>query len=100
MTAGNAQSEAGLASDLNRELEAFEPQSVYDAAMEMRYTKTGVTDTSKIEMVFGLNVYYALMSYIGHKSIGAGEDFHQTFEGARLVVDCKNLNRLAMRVSI
>jgi len=91
---------AGLASDLTQELEAFEPQSVYDAAMAMRYTKTGVTNTSKIEMVFGLNVYYALMNHRGHKSIGAGEDNHQTFEGARLVVDCKNLNRLAMRVSV
>ena len=96
----DTQTEAGLASHLTLELEAFEPQSVYDAAMEMRYTKTGVTDTSKIEMVFGLNVYYALMSHSEHKSIGAGEDNHQTFEGARIVVDCKNLNRLAMRVSI
>ena len=96
----NARKVVGLSSHLTQELEAFEPQSVYDAAMEMRYAKTGVTDTSKIEMVFGLNVYYALMSHRGHKSIGAGEDNHQTFEGARLVVDCKNLNRLAMRVSV
>jgi hypothetical protein len=96
----NARKVVGLSSHLTQELEAFDPQSVYDAAMAMRYTKTGVTDTSKIEMVFGLNVYYALMSHRGHKSIGAGEDNHQTFEGARLVVDCKNLNRLAMRVSV
>jgi len=61
----DTQTEDGLASRLTQELEAFEPQSVYDAAMEMRYTKTGVTDTSKIEMVFGLNVYYALMSHRG-----------------------------------
>jgi len=44
----NARKVVGLSSHLTQELEAFEPQSVYDAAMAMRYTKTGVTNTSKV----------------------------------------------------
>jgi hypothetical protein len=85
---------------LERELDAFEPQSVYDAAMEMRYTKTGVTDASKIEMVFGLNVYYALLQHSLRITMGVDGENHQTFEGVKFVVDCANHNRLAIKVSI
>ena len=96
----DTQTEAGLASHLTQELEAFEPQSVYDAAMAMRYTKTGVTDTSKIEMIFGLEVYYALLKHSYRIAMGVDGENHQTFEGVRFIVDCTNQKRLAMRVSI
>jgi hypothetical protein len=96
----DTQLEAGLASHLTQELEAFEPQSVYDAAMAMRYTKTGVTDTSKIEMIFGLEVYYALLKHSYHIAMGVDGENHQTFEEVRFIVDCTNQKRLAMRVSI
>ena len=96
----DTQTEDGLASRLTQELEAFEPQSVYDAAMAMRYTKTGVTDTSKIEMIFGLEVYYALLKHSYHIAMGVDGENHQTFEGVRFIVDCTNQKRLAMRVSI
>ena len=85
---------------LQRELEAFEPQSVYDAAMAMRYTKTGVTDTSKIEMIFGLEVYYALLKHSYRIAMCVDGENHQTFEGVRFIVDCTNQKQLAMRVSI
>jgi len=97
---GNEKLEAGLASHLTQELEAFEPQSVYDAAMEMRYTKTGVTDMSKTEMVFGLNVYYALLQHSLRIAMSVDGENHQTFEGVKFVVDCTNHNRLAMKVSV
>ena len=90
----------GLSSHLTQELEAFEPQSVYDAAMAMRYTKTGVTDTSKIEMIFGLEVYYALLKHSYRIAMGVDGENHQTFEGVRFIVDCTNQKQLAMRVSI
>ena len=96
----NARKVVGLSSHLTQELEAFEPQSVYDAAMAMRYTKTGVTDTSKIEMVFGLNVYYALLQHSLRTTIGSDGENYQTFEGVRFIVDCTNPKRLAMRISI
>ena len=71
----NARKVVGLSSRLTQELEAFEPQSVYDAAMAMRYTKTGVTDTSKIEMIFGLEVYYTLLKHSYHIAMGVeGQD--------------------------
>ena len=96
----NAQKLTWLASHLTQELEAFGPQSVYDAAMEMRYTKTGVTDTSKIEMIFGLEVYYALLKHSYRIAMGVDGENHQTFEGVRFIVDCTNQKRLAMRISI
>ena len=96
----NAQKLTWLASHLTQELEAFEPQSVYDAAMAMRYTKTGVTDTSKIEMIFGLEVYYALLKHSYRIAMGVDGENHQTFEGVRFIVDCTNQKQLAMRVSI
>ena len=96
----DTQTEARLASHLTLELEAFEPQSVYDAAMAMRYTKTGVTDTSKIEMIFGLEVYYALLKHSYRIAMGVDGENHQTFEGVRFIVDCTNQKQLAMRVSI
>ena len=96
----NARKVVGLSSHLTQELEAFEPQSVYDAAMAMRYTKTGVTDTSKIEMIFGLEVYYALLKHSYHIAMGVDGENHQTFKEVRFIVDCTNQKRLAMRVSI
>ena len=96
----NARKVVGLSSHLTQELEAFEPQSVYDAAVAMRYTKTGVTDTSKIEMIFGLEVYYALLKHSYRIAMGVDCENHQTFEGVRFIVDCTNQKQLAMRVSI
>ncbi|MBL0304370.1 MAG: hypothetical protein IPQ23_22215 [Cytophagaceae bacterium] len=66
----------------------------------MRYTKTGVTDTSKIEMIFGLEVYYALLKHSYRIAMGVDGENHQTFEGVRFIVDCTNQKQLAMRVSI
>jgi hypothetical protein len=85
---------------LERELDVFDIQSVYDAAMEMRYTKTGVTDASKIKMVFGLNVYYALLQHSLRITMGVDGENHQTFQGVKFVIDYTNHNRLAMKVSI
>ena len=96
----NARKVVGLSSHLTQELESFEPQSVYDAAVAMRYTKTGVTDTSKIEMIFGLEVYYALLKHSYRIAMGVDSENHQTFEGVRFIVDCTNQKQLAMRVSI
>ena len=85
---------------LQRELEAFEPQSVYDAAMEMRYTKTGVTDTSKIKMVFGIEVYYALVKHSLRIAMSVDSENNKTFEGVRFDLDYTNIGRLAMKVSV
>ena len=88
--------ERGATSHLTHELDV-NARKIYDAVLVLRYTNAASV-SSKIEMIFGYDVYAALLRI--NQSFGVDSENQQTFAGVRFSVDLVNLKRLAISIDI
>jgi hypothetical protein len=88
--------EHGATSHLTQMLDV-NARKIYDAVLVLRYTNAGV-GASRIEMIFGYDVYAALLRI--NQSFGVDIENQQTFAGVRFSVDLVNVRRLAINLDI
>ena len=88
--------ERAATSHLTQELDV-NARKIYDAVLVLRYTNAA-SISSKIEMIFGYDVYAALLRI--NQNFGVDSENQQTFAGVRFSVDLVNLKRLAISIDI